>query len=44
MSPEDLESLEETLDIVRDEDLMESLRLSRNEAGRGERLPLKADS
>lgn len=41
MSPDDLESLEETLDIVRDDDLMKSLRQSREEAGRGERLPLK---
>lgn len=41
MSPDDLESLEETLDIVRDDDLMKSLRQSREEAARGERLPLK---
>ena len=41
MSPDDLESLEETLDIVRDDDLMRSLRRSREEATRGEKLPLK---
>lgn len=41
MSPDDLESLEETLDIVRDEDLMKSLGRSRKEAARGERLRLK---
>jgi antitoxin YefM len=41
MSPDDLESLEETLDIIRDDELMESLRRSREEAARGERLPLK---
>jgi antitoxin YefM len=41
MSPDDLESLEETLDIVRDDELMRSLRRSREEADRGERLPLK---
>lgn len=41
MSPDDLESLEETLDIVRDDDLMRSLRRSREEAARGEKLPLK---
>lgn len=40
MSPDDLESLEETLDIVRDDDLMKSLRRSREEAARGERLRL----
>jgi len=41
MSPDDLESLEETLNIVRDEELMKSLRRSRDEATRGERLRLK---
>lgn len=41
MSPDDLESLEETLDIVRDEDLMKSLSRSRDEAKRGERLRLE---
>lgn len=41
MSPDDLESLEETLDVLRDDELMESLRESRREASRGERLRLK---
>jgi antitoxin YefM len=41
MSPDDLESLEETLEIVRDDDLMRSLRRSRDEAARGETLRLK---
>jgi prevent-host-death family protein len=41
MSPDDLESLEETLDIVRDDELMDSLRRSREEAAQGERLRLK---
>jgi len=41
ISPDDLESLEETLNIVRDDELMESLRTSRDEAARGERLRLK---
>jgi len=41
INPDDLESLEETLGIVRDDDLMRSLRRSRDEAARGEKLPLK---
>lgn len=41
MSPDDLESLEESLDILRDDDLMKSLRRSRDEATRGERLRLR---
>jgi prevent-host-death family protein len=41
MSPDDLESLEETLDIVRDDELMESLGRSREEVARGKRLRLK---
>ncbi|MEX0797746.1 MAG: type II toxin-antitoxin system Phd/YefM family antitoxin [Acidimicrobiia bacterium] len=41
MSLDDLESLEESLDIVRDEKLMESLRRSRAEAASGQRLRLK---
>ena len=35
MSPDDLESLEETLDILSDEELVESLRISRKEAAQG---------
>lgn len=41
MSPDDLESLEETLDIIRDDELMKSLPESRNEAASGKRLRLK---
>ncbi len=40
VSPDDLASLEETLDILRDRDLVESLVRSRSEAARGELLPL----
>ncbi len=40
MSPDDLESLEETLDILSDEELVESLRISRKEAAEGKHLPL----
>lgn len=41
MSPDDLESLEESLDILRDDELMESLRRSRAEAGEGKRFRLR---
>ena len=41
VSPDDLESLEESLDIVRDEELMESLHRSRLEAAEGTRLRLR---
>ncbi|MEX0796373.1 MAG: type II toxin-antitoxin system Phd/YefM family antitoxin [Acidimicrobiia bacterium] len=41
MSLDDLESLEESLDIVRDDELMQSLRRSRAEAASGKRLRLK---
>lgn len=41
MSPDDLESLEESLDILRDDDLMRSLRRSRDQLAKGERLRLK---
>ena len=41
MSLDDLESLEESLDVVRDEELMESLRRSRAEAASDQRLRLK---
>ena len=40
MSPDDLESLEESLDILRDDELMKSLRRSRREAAKGKRLRL----
>jgi len=40
MSPDDLESLEESLDILKDDELMTSLRRSRREAAKGKRLRL----
>ena len=40
VSPDDLESLEETLDILRDNELAASLSRSRVEVERGETLPL----
>lgn len=40
VSPDDLDSLEETLDILRDPELAASLARSRAEAERGESLPL----
>ena len=41
MSPDELESLEETLENLRDPDLMGSIRKSRREAAEGKRLRLK---
>ena len=41
VSPDDLDSLEETLDILRDEELAESIRRSRAEADRGKRVRLR---
>jgi len=41
ISPDDLASLEETLDIVRDRDLAESLRSSRAESAKGQRRSLR---
>jgi antitoxin YefM len=41
LSPDDLESLEETLDILRDDELLASIRRSRREAAAGKRLRLK---
>jgi prevent-host-death family protein len=43
VSPDDLESLEETLDILADPELTASLARSRSEAARGELLPLPPD-
>ena len=40
LSPDDLESLEESLDILSDDELMDSLRKSRLEAAEGQLLPL----
>ncbi len=42
ISPDDLDSLEETLDIVRDPDLMASLALSRQQSRREDRVRLSA--
>lgn len=41
LSPEDLESLEETVDILQDRALLTSIRKSRREASEGKRLRLK---
>jgi prevent-host-death family protein len=41
LSPEDLESLEETVDILGDRALIDSIRKSRREAAEGKRLRLK---
>jgi prevent-host-death family protein len=41
LSPDDLESLEETLDILKDDELMESLRRSRSDGEPGKRLRLQ---
>ena len=40
MSLDELESLEETLDVLGDEELTASLRLSRQEAAQGKLIPL----
>lgn len=41
LSPDELESLEETVEIVKDKRLMESIRRSRKEATQGKRLRLR---
>jgi prevent-host-death family protein len=41
VSPDDLESLEETVEILQDKALVASIRTSREEAAAGERLRLK---
>jgi prevent-host-death family protein len=41
LSPEDLESLEETVEILQDRALLTSIRKSRQEAAQGKRLRLK---
>jgi antitoxin YefM len=41
LSPDDLASLEESLDILQDDELMESLRASRREAAAGKTVPLR---
>ena len=40
LSPDDLESLEETIDILSDDELMDSLRKSRLDAAQGQLLPV----
>jgi prevent-host-death family protein len=40
VSPDDLDALEETLDILRDSDLVASIARSRSEAAAGETVPL----
>jgi antitoxin YefM len=41
LSPDDLASLEESLDILQDNELMESLRTSRRQAAAGDTMPLR---
>lgn len=41
VSPDDLESLEEALDIMRDSNFVASIERSRAEAARGERVRLR---
>lgn len=40
VSPDDLDALEETLDILRDPELVASLKRSQEEAAQGSSLPL----
>jgi len=41
VSPDDLASLEETLDILQEDERMESLRTSRRQAAAGDHVPLR---
>lgn len=41
VSPDELEALEETVDILQDRKLVESIRRSREEAAKGKRLRLE---
>jgi antitoxin YefM len=41
INPDDLESLEETVEILQDKQLLESIRRSRREAAEGKRVRLK---
>jgi antitoxin YefM len=41
VSPDDLASLEETVAILQDDELMESLRTSRRQAATGDTMPLR---
>lgn len=40
LSPDELEELEETIEILQDKKLLESIRKSRREAASGKKLPL----
>jgi prevent-host-death family protein len=40
VSPDDLDALEETIDILHDPELVDSLRRSREQAARGDSQPL----
>lgn len=41
ISPDDLDSLEESLDITRDKELLASIKKSRREAAAGKAVPLR---
>ena len=41
LSPDDIAALEESLDILQDDELMESLRISRRQAADGDTVPLR---
>jgi antitoxin YefM len=41
VSPDDLAALEESLEILQDDELMESLRTSRRQASTGDTMPLQ---
>jgi antitoxin YefM len=41
LSPDDLAALEESLDILQDDELIESLRISRRQAADGDTVPLR---
>jgi prevent-host-death family protein len=41
LSPDDLASLEETVDILQDDELLDSLRTSRRQAAAGDTVPLR---
>ena len=41
LSPDDLAALEESLAILQDDELMESLRISRRQAADGDTVPLR---
>jgi antitoxin YefM len=41
LSPDDLAALEESLDILQDDELMGSLRISRRQAADGDTVPLR---